>query len=156
MLSIEYTAGKNLELTDYSTRNPLEETSTQETYKEEKVSNNLSETFKVKPQIRPVIKHGPKILSSDESTNMVLATNRELTNEIASPKKFTPDVKSKKLTREGTQAVISISQNYILVDKTNTFDFKDSKMEKKFTCKCHHWGSNNKIKDINIRRDKSP
>ena len=62
---------------------------------------------------------------------MTLKTNRGLTNEIASPKKFIPDAKSKDFTRKQTQAFSSININFNPIDINDNFDFTNLKMKKK-------------------------
>ena len=86
--------------------------------------------------------------------NMALTTNREPTNEIASPKIFFRDVKSKNSTRARTQASRSYSRNCILIDKINQFNATDSKMVKIFDYEYHHWGANTNSMDISNRRNK--
>ena len=88
--------------------------------------------------------------------NMVLMMNRELTNETASPKNLILDVKSKDFTREGAQAISSISKIYNLIDRINKFDFTHSKKENKFSQEYQQWGLNKKIVDIISGQDKSP
>ena len=84
--------------------------------------------------------------------NMALKTNRELTNEMASSKKFIPDVESQDFMRERTQTIKSISTNSNLIGNTNNFDFTDVKTEEKFMYEYHHWGAHKKVMDfINIR-----
>ena len=97
-----------------------------------------------------------KILTTNHSTNMTLKTNRELTNEIASPKKFNPDVLPKCVVHEQAKATKSISLNCNPTEKTNQFDFRDLKKQKKFTYEYHHWGGNNKFGDTINKRDKNP
>ena len=46
-ISIKYTAGKNLVLTDYLSRHPTEEATTEETREEENVMKNLSGLFRL-------------------------------------------------------------------------------------------------------------
>ena len=82
--------------------------------------------------------------------------NRELTNEIVSPEKYNPEVKSKNFTHERTIAIISISTNRNLIDKVKTFDFTHSKKEHKFAYQYHYWRVNKKIIDTIKKRDKSP
>ena len=80
---------------------------------------------------------------------MGLTTSRESTNEIASPKTFFPDSKSKDFTRERTQK--SNIKNYNLIDKIDKFAFTYSKIEKQFAHEYHHWGAKKKIMDIIIK-----
>ena len=88
---------------------------------------------------------------------MALTINREPTNEIVSPKNFIPDVISKDFAAgEETQAVRSVSTNYILTDKIDKFDFTDSKLEMKLVCEYYHWGGNKKIMDTINKQSKSP
>ena len=72
-----------------------------------------------------------KILMTDQSPNMALTTNRESTNEVASPMKFIPDNKSKDFTGERSQVVKSTYKNYNIIDKINRSAFTESKMLKK-------------------------
>ena len=51
---------------------------------------------------------------------MILKTNQALTNEIAPPNKFVPDVESKDFTREQTQAKTQLLQALIPLTKITT------------------------------------
>ena len=135
--------------------NPIEEAATEENYEKQYFINILSEHFKLNHNYGRLLNTNRKILSTDQSINMALTTNRELTNEFAPPKKFIPGVESKDLTRERTQAIKFISTNYNLIDKTNLFDFIDLKMEK-VMYDYHQGGANKKITDIIDKRDRSP
>ena len=86
---------------------------------------------------------------------MVLGTNRELTNETASPKIFIPDIETKHFKREWAQAINSISRNHNLIYKYND-NFTDSKKEKKSAYNSHHCGFNKKTMDIIDKQDKNP
>ena len=95
-------------------------------------------------------------LSTDQSMNIALTTNRELTNEIASTKEFTDEFKSKDFTYEQTQAIRLISTNQNLTEKIKKPNFKDSKLDKKFADENHHWVANKKIMDTINKLEKRP
>ena len=99
-ISIKYTAGKSFKHTDYLTRNPIEEPSTKENYEEEYVIKILSEIFILHQKYGHLLKTDPKILSTDQSINMALTTNQELTNQVTSTSKINLNGKSKNFTRE--------------------------------------------------------
>ena len=79
--------------------------------------------------------------------NMILKTKREWTSEVASPKKFFPDVTSEEFTREQAQTVNSINTNFNLLDEKNKLAFAHLKMEKNFTYEYPHWGTNKNLMD---------
>ena len=81
------------------------------------------------------------MLSTEQSTNLVLKTNRQLTKEIASPKKFIPDVISKDFTREQTQLIKSFSAKSNPIDVFNDFDFKDLKKREEIHVRIQSLGS---------------
>ena len=87
---------------------------------------------------------------------MTLRANRELTTEIAPPKKFNWDANSKHFTREQAQTINSINTEFNPINKSNNFDFTDSKTEKQFKYEYHHWGANKKVMDIINKTQKSP
>ena len=86
---------------------------------------------------------------------MTLKTNRDLTKEIVSPKKFIPDVISKHFTREQAQAKLFMQKNSNPLDKIENFDFTDLKVEEKITYEYYHCGANKKIMDIITKSDNS-
>ena len=86
--------GKNLSLTDYLNRHLSEEAMTEENHKEEYVISILSELLKLKHKYGRLPNTNRKFLSTEQSANMTLKKSREITNEIASPKKFIADVDS--------------------------------------------------------------
>ena len=155
-ISIKLTAGKSLVLTEYLSRNPIEEAVTQEIHEEKYAINILSEAFKLNHKHGQLKNTAQKCLSTDQSANLTLKTKRELSNEIASPKKLFPDVSSKDFTREQAQAINSISLNFNLSNKVYDFDFADSKMEKKVTYEYKNWRANKEVMDIIKEREKSP
>ena len=98
---------------------------TEEIHAEEHVINIRSELFNLNHKNGQLLDTDRKFLSTDQSANK---TNRELTNEIASPKKFIPAADSKDFTRSQAQAINSINTKLIPIIKINNFDFTDSKM----------------------------
>ena len=66
----------------------MEEPSTEENDDVNNVINILSELLKLNRKYGQLLDTGRKILSTDQSPNMALTTNRESTNEIGSPKKL--------------------------------------------------------------------
>ena len=70
---------------------------------EEYVRKFFSEILKLNKRLGQLSNTDPKILPTDQSMNMVLTKNRELTKEIASPKKLIPGVESKDFTGERMQ-----------------------------------------------------
>ena len=88
---MHFTLGKNVKLTEYLRRHSAEEASAKEKYEKEYVINPLlillSNNFQITPQMRPATKLGPKNSMDHQSQRRVLTTHRQLTNEIALPKK---------------------------------------------------------------------
>ena len=70
-----------------------------------------------------------KIVKTDQSPNVALTTNRESTKEMASPKKFFPDIKSKDFIHERKQVNILPKKNHNLFEKYTKLAFTDSKVE---------------------------
>ena len=87
---------------------------------------------------------------------MALKTNPKLTNEICSPRKLIPDAKSKHSTRGRTRTDKSARTISNPINKSSSFDFMDSKLEKKLMIDYHHWGRNKMILDIFNKGDKNP
>ena len=145
--------GKNSELTDYLSRDPSKEASTEEIYKGEHVINTISKLFLKNHNNGQLPNTDRKISSTEESTKMTSKTNRELTNGNASLETFIPDAKSQDFTGEQALAINSINTISNAIDKNNNFDFTDLKMETKFTYDYHHWGANQKMMKIKNSRD---
>ena len=95
---------------DYLSKHPVEEVMTEKINEEENVIRNLSELFKLNHTYGQLLNADAKVVSTDQSVNITLKTNRELTNEIASSKKFFPGVALKYCTREKAEAINSISK----------------------------------------------
>ena len=123
---------------------------------EENVFNILSEFFELKHKYGQLLNLDRKFRPIERSANMTLKSNRESTNEIASPKKINPDANSKDLTRKQAQGIISINTKLTPIVKINYFDFTDSKVGKKFNYEYNHWGANKKVMEIINKREKSP
>ena len=60
------------------------------------------------------------LLSTDQSTEKTLNTNRDLTNETAIPKKFIPDAYSKDFTRKQARAINPTNARFIVLKKNKT------------------------------------
>ena len=87
---------------------------------------------------------------------MAVKPKRESTNEIASPKKIDTNVNPKDFTRGQAQANISINIEFNLIERSFTFYFTDSKMEKQINYDYYHWGANKKVMDFNNKCEKRP
>ena len=94
--------------------------------------------------------------STDQSANMTLKTNRELTNEIVSTKKSISDANSENFTRKKAQAMISIIINCNPTIKIDNFDITGSKLKCQINYEYHHWEANRKVMDTINKRTKSP
>ena len=70
----------------------------------------------------PAPEHGTIIFNNKQDKR-----NRELTNEIASPKEFIADANSRDFAHGQEQALNSINANLSPIIKINKFDFTDSK-----------------------------
>ena len=116
-IAIKHTARNNLALTDYLCRHPIKKTKTDGIHEEDYVTNMLSKLFILHHKYGQLLKTDRKSLSIDESTNMTLKTNRELTNESASPKKLIPDLDSKNLRSNKHKQSIQLTQNSISLKK---------------------------------------
>ena len=75
---MKHTAGKNLVLTDYSSRHPTEKTTTEETHDEEYGINILSELFKINHKNGKFLKTDRNFRPTDYSTHMTLTANQPL------------------------------------------------------------------------------
>ena len=135
---------------------PTEEAVTEEIHNEEYVINILAELFQLNHKYGQLLNADRKFRSTGQSANLTLKANRELSNEIAPPKKFNSDANSKDFTREQAQTINSINTQFNPITKSNNFDFTDSKMEKQFNYKYRHWGGNKIVMDIIKKREKSP
>ena len=133
-------AGKNLALTDYLSRHPTEEATTEENHVEEYLINTLSELFKLNHIYGQLLNTDRKFQSTNQSADMTLKVNRESTNEIALPKKFISDTNSKVFTSKQAQTVFSKNTESNPINARNSFDFDftNSKMEKQFNYKYDH------------------
>ena len=80
-------------------------------------NQHFLKTFKKKSQLRSAPEHEPKN-STNRPANMTLKKNRELTNEITSPKKFNPAVDLKNSTLEHAQAINFKKMNFIFIHKS--------------------------------------
>ena len=96
-----------------------------------------------------------KCRPNDQSTDIILATNRATTNEITSPKKINSDVNPKDFTRKQAQTLTPFNTEVNPIDRSK-FCFTDSKMQKQFNYDYHHWGANKKEMEIINKREKSP
>ena len=123
-IPIEHTAGQILPLTDYSRRHPTNEATTEETQLEEYVINSKSDLFfKKKREFRELLNTYQKFLSTDQSTNMILTTDRKPTNEIISPKKLFPDGNSKDFRRKQAKITHSVYTNFNPINKAKELWF---------------------------------
>ena len=87
----------------------------------------LSELFKVSHNYGQLPNTDRKFLSTDQSKNMTSKTNREVTNENALPKKFTPDANLNNFKRDQAQAIDHMNTNFDPTYKFNHFDSTDSR-----------------------------
>ena len=140
-----------MKLTEFLSINPSEKPQIEENHAEEYAVIIVPELFKLNHKYGQLLNTDRKILSIDQSPNLVLMTSRETTNGKVSPKNFISDVISKIFTGEQTQAPRSINKNYNLIYKINNFGFMDSKMENKSRFNLR---ANKKIMDIIIKQDK--
>ena len=124
---MKHPAGKNLALTDYLSRHPTEEAPTEEVHDDEKVINILSELFELYHKYSQILNEDQKFRPTNHNANMTSKTNRQSTNEIASPKKPIPDDSSEDFTREQAEAINSITTNFNPLNETTNFDFTDLK-----------------------------
>ena len=138
-ISIKHTAEKNLASTDYLSRHPTEEAMTEKIHEEENVMNLLLQLFKITQKNGPLPNTDEKILSTDQSANLTLKTNRKSSQEIALLIKIIPDVDSKNFARKQAPETISNNTKYNLAIEINNFDFTDMKLEKKVNYEYHHW-----------------
>ena len=83
-IPIKHRAARNLALTDYLSRHPTDEATTEEVNVEECVIITLSELLKKKHKYGQLSNTDRKLRSDNQSANMILKTNRELTNEMLS------------------------------------------------------------------------
>ena len=74
-ISIKYTAGKNLKLTDYLSSHPKEESWTGDSYEEEYVIEILSEIFKKNHKDCQLLNMDRKTLTTDQSLNVAVTAN---------------------------------------------------------------------------------
>ena len=159
-IAIQHIAGSNLKFTDFLSRNPVENATTEDVYDEQYVINILSEQAELNLKYGSLFvdqsRNAPKrhkmneTKSDDQSKhNRTFENNRDV-NKNRDQAKFTSNNSREKLKPESKIRNVTLHQNSI--SNSNLLQPFKNKMDREY----FHWGATTEIMEIIRRRRRSP
>ena len=159
-IAIQHIAGSNLKFTDFLSRNPVENATTEDVYDEQYVINILSEQAELNLKYGSLFvdqsRNAPKrnkmneTKSDDQSKhNRTFENNRDV-NKNRDQAKFTSNNSREKLKPESKIRNVTLHQNSI--SNSNLLPPFKNEMDREY----FHWGATIEIMEIIRRRRKSP
>ena len=159
-IAIQHIAGSNLKFTDFLSRNPVENATTEDVYDEQYVITILSEQAELNlkygslfaDQSRNASKRNKmnETKSDDQSKhNRTFENNRDV-NKNRDQAKFTSNNSREKLKPESKIRNVTLHQN--LISNSNLLSPFKNEMDREY----FHWGATTEIMEIIRRRRKRP
>ena len=159
-IAIQHIAGSNLKFTDFLSRNPVENATTEDVYDEQYVINILSEQAELNLKYGSLFvdqsRNAPKrhkmneTKSDDQSKHKRTFENNRDVNKNRDQAKFTSNNSREKLKPESKIRNVTLHQNSI--SNSNLLQPFKNEMDREY----FHWGATTEIMEIIRRRRRSP